>query len=122
MGAAGTEPIHHDRSDPHDPIEGRIISTDEGGGNLIYGSNTGEDMAIRCRTMARTMPLNSAEQRDMFLKASFYKQCGREVSFDPNEGTMSGTDEALRNGLRWYRDRAKYNLTPEQEKVLSEET
>ena len=79
-------------------------------------------MAIRCHTMARTMPLNSKEQREMLLKASFYKQCGIEVSFDLNEGTMSGTDEALRNGLRWYRDRAKYNLTPEQEKFLSEET
>jgi hypothetical protein len=68
------------------------------------------------------MPLNSKEQREMLLKASFYKQCGIEVSFDLNEGTMSGTDEALRNGLRWYRDRAKYNLTPEQEKFLNEET
>ena len=121
MGAAGTEPIHHDRSDPHDPIEGRIVSTDEGVGNLIYGSNTGEDMAIRCRTMARTMPLNSAEQRDMFLKASFYKQCGTEVRIDPNEGTMSGPPEAVRNAFIWYRDRAKMNLTPEQEEFLREE-
>jgi len=121
IGPAGTEPVHHDRSDPHDPIEVRV-ETSEGVGNLIYGSNAGEDMAIRCRTMARTMPLNSKEQREMLLKASFYKQCGIEVSFDLNEGTMSGTDKALRNGLRWYRDRAKYNLTPEQEKFLSEET
>ena len=122
IGLAGTEPVHHDRSDPHDPIEVRVVSTDEGTGDLIYGSNTGEDMAIRCRTMARTMPLNSKEQREMLLKASFYKMLGTEVSIDPIKGVMTGPDEALRNGCRWYRDRAKCNLTPEQEEFLSEET
>ena len=84
-------------------------------------SNTGEDMAIRCRTMARTMPLNSKEQREMLLKASFYKQCGTEVSIDPITGVMSGPPEALRNAFIWYRDRAKMNLTPEQEEFLREE-
>ena len=121
-GPAGTEPVHHHRSDPHDPIEVRVVSTDEGVGELLVRRTTGEELASRCRTTAETMPLKLKEQRSMFLKASFYKQCGIEVSFDLNEGTMSGTDEALRNGLRWYRDRAKYNLTPEQEKFLSEET
>jgi hypothetical protein len=67
------------------------------------------------------MPLNSKEQGSVFLKASFYKQCGSEVGFDLTEGTMSGSPEALRNALIWYRDKAKYNLTPEQEEFLSEE-
>ena len=57
----------------------------------------------------------------MFLKASFYKQCGTEVSIDPTTGVMSGPPEALRNTFIWYRDRAKMNLTPEQEEFLSEE-
>ena len=34
---------------------------------------------------------------------------------------MSGSPEALRNALIWYRDRANRNLTPEYEEFLSEE-
>ena len=120
-GPAGTKPVHHDRSDPHDPIEVRVVSTDEGVGELLVRRTTGEELAIRCRTEARTMSLNSKERRDRLLKASFYKQCGTEVSIDPITGVMSGPPEALRNALIWYRDRAKYNLTPEQEEFLREE-
>ena len=42
----------------------------------------------------------------LILYASFYKQCGSEVGFDLSAGTMSGSPEALRNALIWYRDRA----------------
>jgi len=120
-GPAGTEPVHHHRSDPHDPIEVRVVSTDEGVGELLVRRTTGEELASRCRTTARTIPPNSKEQRSMFLKASFYKQCGSEVGFDLSAGTMSGSPEALRNALICYRDRAKHNLTPEYEEFLSEE-
>jgi len=119
-GPAGTEPVHHHRSDPHDPIEVRVV-TSETEGELFLQRHTGEELAIRCRTEARTMSLNSKERRDRLLKASFYKQCGTEVSIDPITGVMSGPPEALRNAFIWYRDRAKYNLTPEQEEFLREE-
>ena len=121
IGPAGTEPVHHDRSDPHDSIEVRVVSTDEGRGELLVRRTTGEELAIRCRTKARTTPLNSKEQREWLLKASFYKRCGTEVSFDLNEGTMSGPPEALRNALIRCRDRAKYSLTRKHEEFLSEE-
>ena len=68
--------------------------------------------------MARTMPLNSKEQREMLLKASFYELPG-DVLF--KEGAMYGSDENLRRRLKFMRDRAKHNLTPEYEKFLSEE-
>ena len=121
IGPAGTEPVHHNRSDPYDPIEVRVVSTDEGVGELLVRRTTGEELAIRCRTEARTMPLNSKERREMRLKASFYEQCGSEVGFDLSAGTMSGSPEALRNALIWYRDRANRTLIPEYEEFLSEE-
>ena len=107
--------------DGHISAPGADIWVNDNSGDLSVTPPSSEDLAKWCRRTARTMSLNSKEQREMLLKASFYKQCGIEVSFDLNEGTMSGTDKALRNGLRWYRDRAKHNLTPEQEEFLSEE-
>ena len=117
-GPAGTEPVHHHRSDPHDPIEVRVVSTDEGVGELLVRRTTGKELATRCHTEAKAMPLNSKERRDKLLKARWYEQC-TDVLF--MEEAMYGSTETLRNALLWYRDRAKYNLTPEQESFLAED-
>ena len=90
-------------------------------GDLSVTPPSSEDLAKWCRRTARTMPPNSKEQREMLLKASFYEQCRPEARIDLAEGTISGPDEALRNAFMWFRDRAKHNLTPEQEEFLSEE-
>ena len=90
-------------------------------GDLSVTPPSSEDLAKWCRRTARTMPLNSKERMDMLLKASFYEQCGTEARIDPAEGTISGPYDALRNAFIWYRDRAKYDLTPEQKEFLREE-
>ena len=87
-------------------------------GDLSVTPPSSEDLAKWCRRTARTMPLNSKEQREMLLKASFYELPG-DVLF--KEGAMYGSDENLRRRLEFMRDRAKHNLTPEQEEFLSEE-
>jgi hypothetical protein len=86
-------------------------------GDLSVTPPSSEDLAKWCRRTARTMPLNSKEQREMLLKASFYELPG-DVLF--KEGAMYGSDENLRRRLEFMRDRAKHNLTPEQEEFLSE--
>ena len=87
-------------------------------GDLSVTPPSSEDLAKWCRRTARTMPLDSKEQREMLLKASFYELPG-DVLF--KEGAMYGSYEDLRTRIVWYRDRANRNLTPEQEEFLSEE-
>jgi hypothetical protein len=72
-GPAGTEPVHHNRSDPNDPTEIRVTSTDVGTGDFIVGSSAAKDLAIRCRRAARQLPPGSPERRDEMLKATFYE-------------------------------------------------
>lgn len=120
-GPAGTEPVHHNQSEPNDPIEVRVISTDKGVGDLLVRRNTGEEMAARCHILLRTMPKNSQQARDMRLRKTFYEECGGEVVFDLSAGTMSAPDEVLRKVFLWYRDTCKLKLSPEQEAFMGED-
>jgi len=119
-GPAGTEPVHHNRSDPNDPTEIRVTSTDVGAGEFIVGSTAAEDLAIRCRRAARQLPPGSRERREEMLRANFYEMCGHEVVINPSDNSMRGPPEALRNAALFFRDKAKYTLSPELAAYLAE--
>ena len=100
--------------DGHISAPGADIWVNDNSGDLSVTPPSSEDLAKWCRRTARTMSLNSKEQREMLLKASFYELPG-DLLF--KEGAMYGSYEDLRTRIVWYRDRANRNLTPEAGRV-----
>ena len=52
------------------------------------------------------------------LVVTFYEEVSDQLRIEGNE--MIGPLVDVQSALRWYRDKAKHELTPEQEQILKE--
>lgn len=67
---------------------------------------------------AEELPRGSRKRREALLVARFYKVVSPALRFEHDQ--MIGPLKDIQSALRWFRDKAKYKLTEEQEAILLE--
>lgn len=87
-------------------------------GNIFGNTPNRRALVDRIRSHAERMPRKSEERRDAMLVVTFYEEVSDQLRIEG--GDMIGSLVDIQAALRWYRDRAKYELTPEQEQILKE--
>jgi hypothetical protein len=87
-------------------------------GNLFTNTPNRRALLDRIRSHAERMPRKSEERRDAMLVVTFYEEVSDQLRIEGDE--MIGSLVDIQDALRWYRDKGKHELTPEQEQILKE--